>query len=550
MQKARKRLSLVLVIVLSILVLTTGCVVRDTDTGQKTGPDKTTEQTKTSADEPKVEPPVKLKMFFGDAGIAFPNDVDKSNNPFLNVIEKAANVDLEMIQPAYADFQTKFNLMMASGDIPDIVHCWFHADIDKYGADGAFLDWEPLVQKSPVLSKLYNKEMLDMMRTNDGNIYKLYTLSNDNPQGTYARIDLIREVNGDKMPITPDDWYEVMKKVKEKYTDSVPLSSRGGFMMMDMFFKAFGAQVDGNGVKMQVTPDNKYIWAFEYPKMRDAIAYHRKLYEEGLLDKTFVTNTGVEFANRITEKNMMVWRGDSAAVLGQQQQFVQLGKKNVIIGFVNNPIAPGVDPELAYWSYSPLGWHIVSISSKCTNVDAAVRVIETFLDYEICKQMSWGREGIEYYVRPDGTRLVDVEASAKTYYRNAYTFMRQYWYQEGMNVRMATVLPTMDATQASEFRKAWDSGIEIRNKESAKVPIITPASFVSTIADLAPKSSQAREESKAIMYKAVIGEISMEEYDRQVAAWLQKYKYITDEYTKSLQKVIQERGDKKVYRSN
>jgi len=542
MKKIKRTSLIILCLLLSVMLLSTGCVVQESGTKETTA-----SEAKTTTSEPKVEPPVKLKMFFGDAGIAFPSDVDKSDNPFLNIIEKAANVDLEMIQPPYGDFQTKFNLMMASGDIPDIVHCWFHADIDRYGSEGAFLDWEPLVQKSN-LSKYYNKEMLDTMRTSDGKVYKLYTLSNDNPNGTYARIDLLEEVNEGKFPITPDEWYEVMKKVKEKYPDSVPLSSNGGFMMMDMFFKAYGSQVDGNGVKMQVTDDNKYIWAFEYPKTKDAIAYHRKLYEEGLLDKTFVTNTGVEFANRINEKNMMIWRGDSAAVLGRQQEFVKLGNKKAIVGFVNNPIAPGVSPELAYWAFSPLGWHIVSISSKCTNVDAAVRVIDAFLDYDTCSQMAWGREGIEYYVRPDGSKLVDVQASQKTYYRNAYNFMRNYWFQEAMDVRMATVLPTMDAAQADKFSKAWDEGNTIRNKESAMVPMLTSASFVSTIAEHVPKSSEAREESKAIMYKAVMGEISMDEYDNQVKAWLQKYKYITDDYTKSLEKVIQERGTVKVYK--
>ncbi|NLC67451.1 MAG: extracellular solute-binding protein [Clostridiaceae bacterium] len=550
MKKARRCILPVLIVLLSLMVIATGCVVKEIGSGQGQETSQTSKQATTSQTQPKVEPPVKLKMFFGDAGIAFPSDVDKSDNPFLNIIEKAANVDLEMIQPVYADFQTKFNLMMASGEIPDIVHCWFHSDIDKYGAEGAFLDWEPLVQKSAILSKIYNKDMLDMSRTSDGKVYKLYTLGNDNPNGTYARLDLIQEVWGDKMPITPNDWYDVMKKVKEKYPDSVPLSSGGGFMMMDMFFKAFGAQVDGNGVKLQTTDDNKYIWAFEYPKMKDAILFHRKLYEEGLLDKTFITNTSAEFTNRINEKNAMIWRGDSAAVLGRQQEFAKLGNTNAIVGFVNNPIAEGVDPKLAYWAFSPLGWHIVSISSKSQNPDAAVRVIETLLDYDICKQISWGREGIEYYVRPDGTRLVDTEASSKTYYRNAYTFMRQYWYQEGMDVRMATVLPTLDATQASKFREAWQKGIEIRNKESAMVPIITPASFIPTIAELAPKMDEAREESKVIMYKAVMGEISMEEYDIQVNAWLQKYKYIADEYTKELQEVIQERGDEKIYKTN
>jgi len=544
MRKTRRQIALLLALLFSITIFATGCVVSKTGT-DNTDDTKTTDTTPTSSTEkeaPKTDPPTKVKMFFGDAGIAFPNDVDKSDNPFLNIIEKAANVDLEMIQPSYGDFQTRFNLMMASGEIPDIVHSWFHSDINKYGAEGAFADWEELIPKSQKLSKVYTKDMLDMMRSNDGNVYGLYTLSNGNPTGTYARIDLIREVYGDKSPVTPDEWFEVMSLVKEKYPDSVPLSSGGGFMMMDMFFKAFGAQVDGNGVKMQTTDDDRYIWAFEYPRTRDAVVYHRKLYENKLLDETFVTNTGADFTNRQMEKNMMVWRGDSAAVLGKQEAFAQAGNTNALIGFVNNPIAPGVEPRLAYWGNSPLGWHIVSVSEASTKKDAVLRIFEAFLDPGLLEQISWGREGIEYFVRQDGSKVLDIEAHNKASYRNAYLFMKQYWYADSMDVRMAGSLPKMNPKVASEFSKVWKSGIAIRDKESAMVPQITNASFVPSIADIAPKSAEAREQSKNIIYRAVMGEISMEEYDSLVSEWVKKYKYITDAYTTELKKVAKERS--------
>lgn len=543
MLKFRKQVIYLLVSFLLITILTAGCVVSETVKKDEPKPTAAPTTTKAKVDEPKVVPPTKLKMFFGDAGISFPDDINKSDNPFLNIIEEAANVDLEMVQPTYADFETRFNLMMASGEIPDIVHCWFHADINRYGAEGAFLNWDDLVAKSSTLQKYYPKDVLDMMRTDDGNIYGLYTLSNGNPTGTYARIDLIREVYGNKSPVSPDDWFEVMSLVKEKYPDSTPLSSRGGFMMADMFFKAFGSQVDGNGVKMQTSTNiDKYMWAFEYPKTRDAVEYHRNLYMNELLDKTFVTNTPTDLLNREMERNMMVWRGDSAAVLGKQQQFSDAGNTTAIIGYVNNPIAPDVEPRLAYWGLSPLGWHIVAVSADSPNSEAAVRVIEAFLNIELSEQISWGREGIEHFIRQDGTRLLDIEASTKAYYRNAYLFMRQYWYADSMDVRMANVLPKMNVDQASEFSKVWKSGIAVRDKESAMVPQVTNASFVQTIADLVPKSSEAIEESKNIMYRAVMGEISMEDYDSLVDQWLKKYKYITDDYTKALQKVNEERG--------
>ncbi len=67
---------------------------------------------------------VKLTMFMGNSGLAQPTGVDPSNNWAINVIEDYANVDLELEIPAYNDFPTKLNLLLASGNLPDIVHGW------------------------------------------------------------------------------------------------------------------------------------------------------------------------------------------------------------------------------------------------------------------------------------------------------------------------------------------------------------------------------------------------------------------------------------------
>ena len=40
--------------------------------------------------------------------------------------------------------------------------------------------------------------------------------------------------------------------------------------------------------------------------------------------------------------------------------------------------------------------------------------------------------------------------------------------------------------------------------------------------------------SKTILVKASLGEISMDEYDKQVASYLEKYQFITDEYNSKL----------------
>jgi len=65
---------------------------------------------------------VTLHMFMGNSGVPHPEGLDPNDNWFCKIIEDYANVDLIYEVPAYQDFVTKLNLLLASGNLPDIVH--------------------------------------------------------------------------------------------------------------------------------------------------------------------------------------------------------------------------------------------------------------------------------------------------------------------------------------------------------------------------------------------------------------------------------------------
>ena len=384
--KRSRGIAAVLVSAVMLTTMFAGCGSKAGNTGATTAAGTTAATTAQTQKEP-----VKLTMFFGDAGIKFPADVDVSNNPFLNIIEKQANVDLEIIQPQYADFETKFNLMISSGEIPDIVHCWFADAINKNGAAGAFVSLEDYVTKSSTLSALYPKEYLDLMRASDGKIYGLTSLDAKNYGATIARMDLIEELNGGVIPKTPDDWYQLMKKEKEKYPDSIPYTSRGDTSHMDCFFRAFGAEVNGDGADWQLT-NGKIIDSFEAPKMRDSILFHRKLYAEKLLDPTFVTNKAADWETAVNEKGFLVFDADASSAISPVDGWLSKGIKNQYFTVVPHPMEPGVAAENAYYRPMGIGWHTISISSKCKDIDAAVKVIEAFLSPEVETAAACGRE--------------------------------------------------------------------------------------------------------------------------------------------------------------
>ena len=147
---------------------------------------------------------VKLTMFMGNSGLAQPTGVDPSNNWAINVIEDLANVDLELEIPAYNDFPTKMNLLLASGNLPDILHGWQLTDMIKAADAGAFLDLKPYYDKSAQMKKVVSQVAFDL--TMDQTTTKKYwaipmcQLGMEGGTGILCRKDLLIKYNGGKFP--------------------------------------------------------------------------------------------------------------------------------------------------------------------------------------------------------------------------------------------------------------------------------------------------------------------------------------------------------------
>lgn len=494
----------------------------------------TAAQTQAATTEAPKKDPVKLTMFFGDGGIVFPSDVDPGNNPIINIVEKLANVDLDITKPEIADFQTKFNLLMSSGEVPDIVHSWFEADVNKFGKAGAFLALDDLIANSPVLSQFHSKIALDATRADDGKIYGLFAQPAEPGQTAVARIDLINELNGGVVPATPEEWYELMKKEKAKYPDSVPYSTLGNLNLfgLEIFFDAYGAKVGySGGTQWQVYGD-KVLNAFETPMMKEAVLFHQKLYKEKLLDPNFATNQWADRQDRILNRNMLIMNGASWAIHMNMEEWLKNNStKGEVLGYVPNPVAPGVDQKVAYPQSAVKGFHMLSISANCPDKEAAVKTLEAFISPELKQAVSWGIEGTHYTVK-DGKNELNIDQSTKDNWRVAYGFMWQYWFDESLDVKNLQLVNRFPQESTKTlFLDTWAKGMEIRKKQyDASGPAIIDLFKKDT--DTTNKMVEAANLSTAIILKAMTGSITMDEYDKQVKDFLEKYKGVTEAYQK------------------
>src|SRR5690606_11461618 len=99
--------------------------------------------------------------------------------------------------------------------------------------------------------------------------------------GLYVREDILNNMDI-KIPTNLDEFYDALVKIKEE-TNLVPLTG-GPQIWIPTIFSAFGlatdwAEVDGSLVPRLLMPETK-----EY------IAFMKKLYDEGLLDKDWAIN--------------------------------------------------------------------------------------------------------------------------------------------------------------------------------------------------------------------------------------------------------------------
>lgn len=77
-----------------------------------------------------AQAPTPITLFLSDCGVNYPDDFDPADNWVINQIAEWANVEFEEVFMPMSDVNTQFNLLVASGDMPDLVEtAWLRGDM-------------------------------------------------------------------------------------------------------------------------------------------------------------------------------------------------------------------------------------------------------------------------------------------------------------------------------------------------------------------------------------------------------------------------------------
>jgi putative aldouronate transport system substrate-binding protein len=501
-------------------------------------PSPSTSATSSASPSSKPEERVKLSMVSTDAGIKIPEDVDPGNNPFVNIAKEYANADIEYEIIPWADYQTKMNLLLASGKYPDTVHTAYNENITDVESKGAFVNLLPYYENSEIVQKVIDKDFfMEKAKNNTTGEYYYMPMSTSGdgyPDGYWmrARWDLIEKHNNGEWPKNIDEWIELARKVKAANPNATPFSAWcPGTMIFQynkQFWYAYGVESNLAIVKQK---DDTFQFNVQDPDYKRAMELHKQLYDEGLLSQTFATNTDYAMlTNDYNNNDLLVWSDSCQQFSGGASTTWGTDKPWVAAPLLEEY---PVDREKAMTYNTKFNkldtGHRVHISKSCAYPDRAWRFIEGLCSDEMSELIFWGEEGVTYKSEGDERVIIaDAFSDPNRTYGTVYGMILGYG-----NSRV----PNLQALKNSDkIKNPAFIDMELKNEEAIGAEAKPAPGSEYMLGDLlsddvSAKMDEAQGVVTSLAVKYIMGRITMEDYDKGIADFLTKYGFILEEYT-------------------
>ncbi|MEF3302350.1 extracellular solute-binding protein [Paenibacillus sp. GYB003] len=214
-------------------------------------------------------------------------------------LEKRTGTKVEFQHPPAGQEKDQFNLMLASGKLPDVIEYTWNAapkGADSLIKEKRIIRLNELIDKhAPNLSKVLkdNPEFRKLITTDEGNIYVMPFLLGDEllkvVHGPVLRKDWLDKLNL-KVPTTISEWETVLTAFRDNdpngngKKDEIPYYfSIGDLDTNHLFVGAWGITSDF------YNENGKIKYGPIEPQFKEFLATMAKWYKEGLIDKDYAT---------------------------------------------------------------------------------------------------------------------------------------------------------------------------------------------------------------------------------------------------------------------
>jgi putative aldouronate transport system substrate-binding protein len=335
------------------------------------------------------------KLSLWTYNLRYHNDyTSEDESPYHNYLSEFTGVDIEWHRPAAGENGSQaFNLLLASGELPDIIFIGGLPDIAETLLGEGYIipldDYMPNYAPALYAYLMENTETMKAIKSDSGKLYNFPFLREDVLwQGSYignvVNTEYLNQVGLD-IPETFDEWENAFYALKD--VCDIVFATNSAIRLQYFFANPFEVATDNyyldNGqVKASFVGDNYY----EFLKKMN------QFYKDGLIDPDFVTaDTNGFSATFVASKVGVATTGQVTFGYVYDQVVDRDGEWNYVP--VPYPVSKKGDPVKFVKGESLWTGTGAMITTACENVELACR----FLDYGYTEEgiITWnfGKEG-------------------------------------------------------------------------------------------------------------------------------------------------------------
>jgi putative aldouronate transport system substrate-binding protein len=445
--------------------------------------------------------------------------------PVFQQMEKDTGIHIEFQHPPAGQANEQFNLMVASGDLADMIYWnWtsFPGGPSKAIKDGTIIALnDQFTENAPDILATFDKypqakkdAMLD-----DGTFYMVPFIKPDRKITSYngyqVRGDWL-ETLGMDVPETIDDWYKMLTAMKENdvnkngdANDEIPFVSttnNGTAEGISMFTGSWGLSYDF------FVKDGKIKYGPIEDGFKDYLATMRKWYSESLIDSEVAITDGKQFQAKVTNSIAGSYYGLTSGNMGKFMSTMVPEMPEFELVAVPYPIGP------AGKSYNN--------NAQAVNAIPGVGIGITTKNKHIKESIEWAN----YAYTSEGDRLVNfgIENESYTMKNGVPTYTDMIFKNpNGLTPTQAVGMYTLTHSGHALYASGYYTQMLIFPQQVESLDIWGAASTELIIPAITPTSSESSELASIVndittyknemVFKFIMGQASLDdEFDNFV----------------------------------
>lgn len=326
------------------------------------------------------------------------------SNYAIKWIEDQTGIDMEFVQLPSSDADTKLNLMLSSGDYPDVIlYSMNKQKTVNFGEEGIFIPINDLYEQyGDNLKKLFElrPQYEQMAYAPDGNMYGFPAVNECYHCQAYPKLWYNKEwlaSMGMDAPETTEDFRQVLLAAKNSdyngngESDEIALTGNKDYdCQLEWYLLNSFIPCDKNS--LSYAKDGKVVLAADKEEFKQGLIYLNQLYQDGLIDPTAFSQTSDQMQQviRSDQKLVFAYVADHFA-LGVDMEDPHINEITTAQLPLKGPEGVRYQPHKDYVDMtSGFNWYI---TDKCKDPVSAFKLGDFLMGEEASMIEMFGEEG-------------------------------------------------------------------------------------------------------------------------------------------------------------